>query len=340
MHLRACLAAFGMSVSILLSNAVCVLAEASREGGALGENAVSTAVVSLPTDEQGQEQADKPDDESRDEAAPDVRKAPTPKEALLAELIGQGYRLAPAQFVRHVAPPYPAARTEYYHVGHPGQADTIPRGPDGMTFHWEDRQLRNYGMAFGSGYSLTSVLGIALNLKSQQIDGPDDLLQKRLAGDWIVRPASPREPMLRQHELILRKDFGAHVKFEFRKVEREVYVASGVYQFRPLPGEPEDVQIFGAALVPDSGAGGGSGDFAEFLDWLGRWIETPVVDELTARPEGRLSWWLHARSPFTEQMQKEDHDAEMVLKNVAEQTGLQFTKEHREVEFLFVDSEH
>ena len=70
------------------------------------------------------------------------------------------------------------------------------------------------------------------------------------------------------------------------------------------------MQIFADALVPNSGAGGGTGEFDEFLQWLGEWIETPIVDEANERPKRQISWRLHARSPSTARMRQEDHDAE------------------------------
>ncbi|HEY3393885.1 MAG TPA: hypothetical protein VGK58_14330, partial [Lacipirellulaceae bacterium] len=94
---------------------------------------------------------------------------------------------------------------------------------------------------------------------------------------------------------------------------------------------------FGTDLVPNSGAGGGTGEFEEFLGWLGRWIGTPIVSEVDLKPTNQVSWHLHERSPSTEQTRSEDHDAILVLGNITLQTGLTFTLEKRPVRILFVE---
>jgi hypothetical protein len=101
----------------------------------------------------------------------------------------------------------------------------------------------------------------------------------------------------------------------------------------------DNVHIFGKSFVPSSGAGGGTGDFNEFLKSLGRWIKTPIINEVQQSPAREISWSYHQRSPFTDQMQKEDHDAEMVLGNISKQTNLKFTKQTRPVKILFVTRE-
>ena len=126
------------------------------------------------------------------------------------------------------------------------------------------------------------------------------------------------------------------MKLEFREVEREVYVARGEYELTPLPGQEgkgkliltdetittDEIQIFGTDLVPNSGAGGGTGEFDEFLGWLGRWIGTPIVSEVDLKPTNQVSWHLHERSPSTEQTRSEDHDPILVLGNITLQTGM------------------
>jgi hypothetical protein len=90
-------------------------------------------------------------------------------------------------------------------------------------------------------------------------------------------------------------------------------------------------------LVPNSGAGGGFGEFDEFLNWLGRWVGTPIVTEVDAPPKNKLTWRLHERSPSTDRTRNQDHDAILVLGNVTRQTGITFSKEERPVRILFVE---
>jgi uncharacterized protein (TIGR03435 family) len=266
-----------------------------------------------------------------------------------------GYGLEPGQDLRRVAPPFPPVRMEYYRTGHPSQSEAIKEGPSAMVFRWSDSKLGNWGMTFGDsadpGYTLTDVLDALLDIKSQQIEGPSELLKMRLAGDWVIREGADQEETIEQLQAILQNEFSLPVRLEFREVERNAYVARGEYELTPLPGQEgkgkliltdetittDEIQIFGTDLVPNSGAGGGTGEFEEFLGWLGRWIGTPIVSEVDKAPTKQLSWHLHERSPSTEQSRSEDHDAILVLGNITLQTGLTFTLEKRPVRILFVE---
>ena len=295
---------------------------------------------------------DEGDEEQGSDLLREIRRNTAP---VLAEMArDHGYGLAPNQDVGRVGPPFPPIRMVYYLTGRPGQAEAIPDGPTSMTFRWTNGRLQNWGMSFGGppekGQSLTSVLDDILGVKSHQLDG-DHMLLARVAGDWIIRPGRPAEEVLPQLEKILRDQLSLPVSLEFREVERPVYVARGEYKLTSLPGHPDQskliltdetihtdpIEVFGKQLVPGSGAGGGTGEFDEFLEWLGRWIETPIVDEVTTGPSRQLSWSLHQRSPFTDQMWKEDHDPDLVLPNITAQTGITFEKETRRVKILFVE---
>jgi len=283
-----------------------------------------------------------------------IRQASAP---ILAEMGEEhGYALASGRYIRRVAPPFPPIRMDYYRTAHPTQAEAIPAGPSAMIFRATNEELHNWGMTFGApdhGYDLNGLLDALLGLKSQQIEGPAELLRKRLSGDWVIRErvVDFKTVAVRQLEAILQKELSQPIHLEFRSVERLVYVASGEYRFAPLPGregkgklfltdetrETDRVDIYGKELAPNSGAGGGSGQFDTFLDWLGRWISTPIVSEVKEPPADWLSWYLHEREPSTPATRAEDHDPKTVLANISAQTGLKFNLEKRQVKILFVE---
>jgi beta-lactamase regulating signal transducer with metallopeptidase domain len=297
--------------------------------------------------------ADDDEEEQGSQMLRDIRTARTP--ILKAMAKDHGYGLEPSQDLRRVAPPFPPIRMEYYRTGHPSQSEAIKEGPSAMVFRWGDGKLKNWGMTFGDsadpGYNLTGALDALLDIKSQQIDGAHELLNTRLAGDWVVREGADQESVLKQLQEILQNEFKLPVKLEFREVDRDVYVARGEYNLTPLPGQEgqgkliltdetittDEIQIFGTQLVPNSGAGGGTGEFEEFLGWLGRWIGTPIVPEVDLKPTNQVSWHLHERSPSTEQSRGEDRDPILVLGNITLQTGLTFTLEKRPVRILFIE---
>ena len=116
----------------------------------------------------------------------------------------------------------------YYRVGNPGQWQSIPAGPSSMTFLWTKGRLQNWGMSFGpdrDGSDLRHVIETALGIKAEQMTGPEELLTKAIPGDWVIRKGERNEVIAKQLENILQTELSLPVKLEFRKVDREVYVA-------------------------------------------------------------------------------------------------------------------
>ena len=111
--------------------------------------------------------------------------------------------LEPGQDLRRVAPPFPPIRMEYYRTGHPSQSDAIKDGPSAMVFRWTGGKLRNWGMTFGdsvdAGYSLTSVLDtLARYQEPTDRRSTRELLEMRLAGDWVIREGADQVAVLKQ----------------------------------------------------------------------------------------------------------------------------------------------
>jgi hypothetical protein len=292
--------------------------------------------------------SDRADEQTRSEIRRKNREAGA---RFLAKMAEQGYGLRPGQSVRHIALPFPHARAEYWCAAHPTQYYPMaaPLGPSAASYHWDGKDLREWWIT-GGDYLLTNLLDALQGIKSQEISGPPDLLHTRLSGDWVVRPGSSDERVAQELETILRNEFKLPIHLEFRDAKRDVYVARGRFHFTPLPRQPgagqagaadkNHVQIFGKRLYPGPPyAGGGYGDINQFLKWAGRWIDTPIVNEVTEPPQ-RLTWMLHGqggRSSLTASTKKEDHEPELVLRNIELQTGLHFAKESRPVKTLFVE---
>jgi hypothetical protein len=257
----------------------------------------------------------------------------------------QVYRLAPGQDLKFVASPRPAGvnvwwkRTHPNQVNHPGQFGA-------MTFRWRDPDfLKNRAAMAGptgqgpAGFSLRGVIQhIGVNIDATEIDGDPDLLETRIAGDWVFREGVPDERMVAALEPILQRMHRLRIKLTFRSIERDVVVARGRYRHSPLPGRAKNsIDIYGIQLVKNSGAGGGTGDFPDFIRAVAGWIGRPVVSEIELPSKESITWRYHERSPFTEQMLREDHDEAQVLQHLHEQTGLMFTREKKPIRVLFVE---
>jgi hypothetical protein len=258
----------------------------------------------------------------------------------------QIYRLAPGQDLKFVESPRPAGvnvwwkRTHPNHVNHPGQFGA-------MTFSWRDPDfLENWaamvdptGQGPPVGFSVRGIFQqIRVNIDATEIDGDPDLLETRIAGDWVFREGVPDERMVAALEPILQRMHRLRIKLAFRSVARDVVVVRGQYHHSPLPGRSKNwIDIYGIGLVKKSGAGGGTGDFSEFIHSVAGWINRPVVSEVEFTPKESITWRYHARSPFTEQMRREDHNEALVLQHLHEQTGLTFTREKKPIRVLFVE---
>jgi hypothetical protein len=269
---------------------------------------------------------------------------------LLATMAKNGYSLQTGQNLRRIPPPFIPERAEYYHVRHPGQAQAIPNGAAAMVFHYRGKTLDGWGMTFGGGgYTLRGVLDALLGIKTQTIEG-GDVLDRAIPGDWVLRPGAKQDDVLKELETLVNQELSLRVRIEWTEIERPVYVARGSFEFTPIEGGRAGeklvtavktfvtipIEIYGPALVPNSGAGGGSGKFDELLQWLGRWIDKPIVSELKEPPTNQFSWHLHEPRFSTAQARAEARDPALVLPNITAQTGLKFDLEQRKVKTLLV----
>ena len=73
-------------------------------------------------------------------------------------------------------------------------------------------------------------------------------------------------------------------------------VVRGQYRHSPLPGRSKNwIDIYGIGLVKKSGAGGGTGNFSEFIHSVAGWISRPVVSEVDFTPKESITWRYHAQ---------------------------------------------
>lgn len=254
------------------------------------------------------------------------------------ETFETAYSLSEGEVLARLIPPFIPERLVYYREKNPGQAQAIPRGPDSMFFRWENNKLVSRGMSFsnGQGMQVRGLLGMLADVFPQEVEGDKAILDTQISGDFVLRTGESREHVVESLEAILRDEPKLPVRLRFRDVKRQVYVLRGEYEFTPLPDYPDSVQIYGDKLAPNSGSGGGGGDFADFTRWVGMWIEQPVVAEVNNPPKS-LSWRYHLAAPFTKEQRAAAKDPRSVLHNLEGQTGLTFEEETREIRILFVE---
>jgi hypothetical protein len=253
------------------------------------------------------------------------------------------YRLEEGEILKRIAPPFIPERVEFYRNEESHQAQAIPEPPDYFTFHWEDNMLKKWGLGFTGGErSLDSFLRGNLGVKANQFDGPEELLQIEVPGDWLIRMPSTIEERLGALERILSDEIGRDIRFEKRKVELEVVIASGDFKFHPPSGtyDRDGVHLFTDELDPDERAGGGTADSVNgFLGRLGGLIDMTVIDETsTPSEEIKIPYRHHHSSYLRKVKDKADKKRKLsiLLANLSKQTELRFRIEKRPVDIWFV----
>ena len=229
--------------------------------------------------------------------------------------------------------------------------------PTALVFRWVDgKPDENYGsfnLRGKSGVPLSNVLNGVLGIRTQMIEGDAELLKTAITGDWVVRNETPTEQKVKELAAILQDELHLPIRVEMREVQRPVYVVTGSYQHRPYPLDvrppklddatpaADRIDFFGTKMIADRP---GSGPryypkvpFDVFLGALGQWIRKPIVSEVTQPPTGLLELHYHNHPLATDDAEKLDHDPELVLTNIADQTGLEFDKQDRKITLLFVE---
>jgi hypothetical protein len=249
------------------------------------------------------------------------------------------YALDAEQVLKRVAPPFSSTRLQYYRSTNPGQAESVPSGPDAMCLRWQDGKLKNWSMTFGS-MELCNLQDNLAGIYPQEIEGDAELLKSPVQGDWVVRVGTPKKEILARLEEILNSECKLPVKLSLRTVERKVFVAKGQFHVQPSQNESGEygpcVKIYGRKYSLDA-HGGGSGNLDKFLKFAGSFMNRRVVGEVENPPREGFVWFYHGDYFPTKKEEIEDRDPAAVLKNITEQTGLTFTEETRSVPVLFVE---
>jgi hypothetical protein len=249
----------------------------------------------------------------------------------------EAYALAKGQSLRHVPPPFIPERLEFYRWAAKSQAEAMPEGPASMTVRWAGENPRFGGARFGGGgegLTLRLVLEQVVGLKPHEYDGPRELLDLELPGDWAVRYRAKPPEMLNDLAARLREITAQNLSFERAKKSVETIVARGMPKppadlpandTWPLRLDVEEVEF----LRPF----GGAGPIAHLLDTLGRASGWPVINETEQAGARQMVSWSGSRVTEEENLERTPRDQlDMVIQSIAKQTGLELAIESREIE--------
>ena len=249
------------------------------------------------------------------------------------------YSLKNGELLRYIPPPFIRERMTYYRTDETNQARAIPSGPDYVVFRQSGSELRRASMGFGyKQHSLQQILGGYFNFWRYEFDDPDQLLNISLPGDWTIREDANREDLLAALEPIIQKAAGRRIHFEKRAVERDVIVAHGTA--KDLDWQTK-VQIYAEKKVQGGDSGTSHGNLQGLVGAVGEPIGIYMINEAkTVEPEPKgaasFGWDYYLDANSSKMGDRREELTDKVLKNVAEQTGLTFTRERRPVDVWFV----
>src|SRR5436305_7881572 len=93
-----------------------------------------------------------------------------------------------------------------------------------------DGELRSARFRTGGPLRLKDVLGLVAGLRPHESDGPAELLNLEVPGDWVYRDGTPKSSVLKALAAILRDELKQAVRFEPREAEQDVLVVRGRWQ--------------------------------------------------------------------------------------------------------------
>jgi hypothetical protein len=253
------------------------------------------------------------------------------------------YSLDDDQVLRWVRPPFVPERqiyaTQYLHYY---SSTDNPPPPGYLYFRW-DGKLRNWTVAMHE-CNLALVLD-SIGLKRYEYsDGSEELIRLKLGGDWISRDNVPIEDKLLALEQILQNELGRTIRFEKRKVNREVIIVRGQYKQVPLEGYPNKIYVYPDSWEHFSGPepvnGGGTGSIAKLIENVGSHFDQPVVFETENLSDITVSYFYSQSYGLAkanaETREDEQEILDSVLQNISKQTSLQFEYGQRDKDVWFI----
>ncbi|HEV3435960.1 MAG TPA: hypothetical protein VG122_01300, partial [Gemmata sp.] len=285
---------------------------------------------------------------------PKVEVPPAKEPAWKAEF-RKVYGLKDGELIRRVAPPYSECRLEYLRDSDKNNKIIIRPSDDAteeqidsyrqerfLKFAWKDNWpdekqfLMTIMIKPDVGTTLTVALVSILGQQQTKIEVADELLERKVTGDYVVRANADPEKVVVALEKILRKECELPVSLAFRDVERDVYVLSGKYESKPLTGRKKDEIALASELGGDTLGNISNGSLQQTIKTVEDWIGVCVaLGEIENAPES-VECRFHNPALNTKEEWAKVRNPEAVMNAIAAQTGLNVKLEKRKVKVLEV----
>jgi len=253
---------------------------------------------------------------------------------------GAIYGLGANQALKHIAPPLSPSPKQSVLDRDEDRSQVPEAAPRNAVFVLErDGNLRPTVRYEGNAFlTLSEVIQHACEIDLAELSGPEDLLDLRLRGDWVVRRDASKGERLRSLEHIVHEETGMTITFEKQRIDTPVVRVTGILQYHPLAGAlgDNDIQLFTETSSDcfRTYTGGGSGPLSQLLWHMTNRTGKRFFDE-TLSSDMYVSWSDYESSklaPYDGPRQMYQHALTRLLEHVAKQTGLTFTLERRTID--------
>ncbi len=236
------------------------------------------------------------------------------------------YSLKEGEIFKRIEPPYPLAQK---YVAHMQGYNTDGRRPNRVISriftYKDDGSLDHRHSVDGGTYKVGQVAQHVFSMNQTAIEGPEDILNKPLPGDFVVRANADRLELEKAFRRMLESELQAGIEVKTEEVNRPTYIASGELKLDLDAGK--EVAVHSGSKPNAYPATIDSGDVKKFLGSLSRYINTSVTHDSIGNAEQRFSWSTSLYGNEDKPKNKRfDFQAEKVLEIVSKQTGLKFEK--------------
>ncbi|MBL7648613.1 MAG: M48 family metalloprotease [Candidatus Hydrogenedentes bacterium] len=224
--------------------------------------------------------------------------------------------------------------------------------PDVITLRWdrflagwpgdpvarEKDVLATYNFSFngGEGSSLRTLPAALTELTPADIQVADSVPDTIIRGDWSIVEDAPLEERMKALETILSEEAGTPIHFESPDTAQIVVVARGSFSFQPIADPPEEKGIY---IYGGNNAGGDHYNYgaanrlSEVFEIFSSGTHVAVINQVNQPDAAQVPYayfmrsarMAHGEAATPEGRRKLDQ----ILGHLAEQTGLEFTVEHR-----------
>jgi RNA polymerase sigma factor (sigma-70 family) len=244
----------------------------------------------------------------------------------------RAYALPDGRALRRIAPPFVAERQEYIRYSFSGSNMTwvdVNKSPRMMVYDFgrEGRPAVSWRNMYHDAASLEETVCAVLGVPQTEVVGPAKLLATPIESDWVCRANATVAERAADLERILRDECGLKVKIRKKRLPQEVIVATGVVTLAPGTA----VQVYSDRMSGDRPSPDSlTSSVEEFLANLSVYVGRPVLNESATPPKQKLQWAMHTSGMVGEMAPKRAKvKADMILANVARQSGLQLRRESR-----------